>query len=78
MGNTTTINTLAETRTIETVCVPLVAGIANRTEKFAGSHQEVSKIVFISFVSRNQAMKKENFVKLNREKDREGNRHRSK
>lgn len=46
MGNTTTINTLAENRTIETVCVPLVAGIANRTEKFAGSHQSVKNRIY--------------------------------
>lgn len=60
MGNTTTINTLAETRTIETVCVPLVAGIANRTENFAGSHQNVKNRIY--FVRKQESSHKEREV----------------
>lgn len=60
MGNTTTINTLAETRTIETMCTPLMTGYENRTENFASSHQSVKNRIY--FVRKQESSHEEREV----------------
>lgn len=55
-----------------------MVGNENRTEMFAGSHQSVKNRIYFIRKQQSSRVEKEKFVKLKREKDREGNRHRSK